>query len=83
MIVDVYEAVDRMLWALVFWIAVGSALAAPVVLAVAWAVWRIVKWLWRAARRWWSRPSWAHNRWRAARWAKARIRGSRDYDTAA
>lgn len=48
MIVDLYEAIDRMLWALLAWIAIGAALAAPVVLLAVWAVTRAVKAAWRA-----------------------------------
>lgn len=51
MIVDLYEAVDRMLWAIAVWIVAGAAVAAPVVLFAGWAVTRVVKWAWRAARR--------------------------------
>jgi len=50
-IVDLYDAIDRMLWAIVAWIAIGAALATPVALLAAWAVTRAVKRAWRAARR--------------------------------
>jgi hypothetical protein len=52
-IVDLYEAVDRMLWAIAAWIAAGAAVAAPVALFSGWVVTRVVKWAWRAARRAW------------------------------
>lgn len=48
MIVDLYDAIDRMLWAIVAWIAVAAAIATPVVLLAAWAVTRAVKQAWRA-----------------------------------
>lgn len=47
MIVDLYDAIDRMLWAIVAWIAIAAALAVPVLLVVAWAVTRAVKRAWR------------------------------------
>lgn len=48
MIVDLYDAIDRMLWALLAWIAIGAAVAAPVLLLLVWAVTRAVKQAWRA-----------------------------------
>lgn len=48
MIVDLYDAIDRMLWALLAWIAIGAALATPVLLLAAWAVARAAKTAWRA-----------------------------------
>jgi hypothetical protein len=45
-IVDVYEAIDRMLWALLAWIAVFAAVGTLLLLAVAAAV----AWAWRALR---------------------------------
>jgi len=56
-IVDLYEAIDRMLWAIVAWIAIGAALATPVLLVVVWAVTRVAKRAWRAL----SGPSGASN----------------------
>jgi hypothetical protein len=46
-IVDLYEAIDRMLWALLAWIVVGAALGTLLLLGVA----AVVAWLWRIARR--------------------------------
>lgn len=48
MIVDLYDAIDRMLWAILAWIAIGAAIATPVLLVAAWAVTRAAKWAWRA-----------------------------------
>jgi hypothetical protein len=71
-IVDLYEAIDRMLWALLAWIAVFAALGALLLLGVA----AVVAWAWRAARRRPRRPLWARGRLRARILARTRARGS-------
>jgi hypothetical protein len=78
-LVEFFDALDTLARAIAVWIVIAAAFGTVVVLGVAAGI----AWVWRAVRRWGARPSWAHSRWRAARWARARIRGSRDYDTAA
>lgn len=72
MIVDVYEAVDRMLWALLAWIAVFAVVGTLLLLGAAAAV----AWAWRAVRKRLRRPLWARGWLRARILARTRARGS-------
>jgi hypothetical protein len=73
-IVDVYEAVDRMLWALLAWIAVFAVVGTLLLLSMAAGI----AWAWRAARRRPRRPLWARGRLRARILARTRARGSQE-----
>jgi hypothetical protein len=45
-IVDLYDAIDRMLWAIVAWIAIGAAIGTVLVLGLLAGI----AWAWRALR---------------------------------
>ena len=48
MIVDLYDAIDRMLWAVFAWIVIAAVVAAPVALGVAAGLTWAVKRAWRS-----------------------------------
>ncbi|MCZ4513503.1 hypothetical protein O3Q52_36230 [Streptomyces sp. ActVer] len=52
-VIEFLDAVDTLTKALAVWFVIGAAIATPVVLVVGWAVTRVVKWAWRAARSAW------------------------------
>jgi hypothetical protein len=71
-IVDLYEAIDRMLWALFAWIVVFAAVGTLLLLSAAAAIARA----WRASRRRLRRPLWARGWLRARILTRTRAKGS-------